>query len=72
LVVRPDIKDCWPTQDTLKNMFTSYPGDFSLMDEIEEWKENIIKIEDYKRKNIQLTNYIESFLEYFFKTYQNV
>jgi hypothetical protein len=53
-------------------MFTSYPGDFSLMDEIEEWKENIIKIEDYKRKNIQLTNYIESFLEYFFKTYQNV
>jgi hypothetical protein len=72
LVVRPEIEDCWPTQNTLKDIFISYPGDFSLMNEIEEWKDNIIEMEEYKKKSAHLTNYIESFLEYFFKSYQDV
>jgi hypothetical protein len=42
------------------------------MNEIEEWKDNIIEMEEYKKKSAHLTNYIESFLEYFFKSYQDV
>lgn len=72
LITSPNIKDCWPTAKKLRNIFKTYPGDFILIDEIEEWKENISEINDYEERSYQLTNYIEEFLQYFFKVYRDV